>query len=438
MLFRSFLLAIVSCNDEKVVIAELTPDTDKGVENLLDVDIDEDNVLVWLYNDFLTPTDITITTPDTSLISVNAAFVEKLNHELKRNMILNIMLSDTDDVFIRKVISANKQGDRVVIGTEAASLEDVFKNLDVELDTEAYYDAAAASRSTSPYAGYMDKNRVLHPTRIVVHQEDGTKIAYYPAEMTAFTRAEMKFGIDWSTTITKEFANESETAIFRIKEADARLWANATIGVNIKWFKLQNFKADFKGGSHFDVPLELEFNSGSYIKHDKDEDLLSGKPMSALFWVGPIPISVSVTPTIKYIHNISVKGTAIARWGFYYDMNFRKGVKYARGSGWSPIKEFSQEYGLKPFEAEAQIETSAKVGVYAQMDVAIYGVEAAYVKVGGYIEGNAGVGWRWDIASSSQWEVNVNCNWGLEGPQFYWALTVVTRPASLKSKDSGM
>ena len=165
----------------------------------------------------------------------------------------------------------------------------------------------------------------------------------------------------------------------------------------------------------FRSPLELEFNSGSYIKHDKDEDLLSGKPMSALFWVGPIPISVSVTPTIKYIHNISVKGTAIARWGFYYDMNFRKGVKYARGSGWSPIKEFSQEYGLKPFEAEAQIETSAKVGIYAQMDVAIYGVEAAYVKVGGYIEGNAGVGWKWDIASSSQWEVNVNCNWGLEG-----------------------
>ena len=163
-----FLLAIVSCNDEKVVIAELTPDTDKGVENLLDVDIDEDNVLVWLYNDFLTPTDITITTPDTSLISVNAAFVKKLNHELKRNMILNIMLSDTDDVFIRKVISANEQVDRVVIDNEAASLEDVFKNLDVELDTEAYYDAAAASRSTSPYAGYMDKNRVLHPTRIEI------------------------------------------------------------------------------------------------------------------------------------------------------------------------------------------------------------------------------------------------------------------------------
>lgn len=398
------LFCVLGCSKDTIVDDPIV-ENDNGVKSLFNYDINEDTLLIWQPEDYQTPQDVVIESADTTMISISKAFYERLESKVAVASVLNITLAEDQLPFIRKVAFIDPQGDRYYLETEQATLEDMFKNLDAEFSSEPYYSPENETRyGMGSGAGYVDENGVIHPVKYIFDYPDGTKEVYDLREGT-FTRASMDLNLTWSEKVKIKIPiNYFDLTI----NLNSKITAYTHVGINISWFRLQRFEAKVGGGINLDVPMTLGVEWDILKTAEYDNDIIPGPRMSAVVMIGPIPVSIGVTPKLNFNAKLGVTGYARAEFGFNYKMNYEAGALFRRGVGWSPIKSFSQDLAAHEFRVAAGIDASAKAGLYAKMVLDIYSSEIVTAKVGAYINAHAGA----EIATDGV-SVNYNCKWGV-------------------------
>ncbi|WP_295940654.1 hypothetical protein [uncultured Alistipes sp.] len=378
---------------------------DNGMKNLIDYDVNESKLLVWLPEDYQSTQDVVIESADTTMISISKSFYERMEEKVEVESILNIILTDEEMPFIRKVSAVSAQADRYFLTTEQASIEEMFRNLDLEVSSEPYYSAANSTRFGDSKAAFVDEGGVVHPAKYVIEHPDGTKEVIDMHQYMA-SRASMDLNFNWNPESHIEIPFDCLKLEIDLK---SKLSAYARVEINISWFKLQKFEAKIGGSVDLNVPVSLGVEAELFKKRELDKDLLKGPRINAMVWIGPVPISIGITPSLNLTAEFGVTGQAKANFGFDYNMSFQTGVRYERNRGWGPLNSFNQKLTAHDFIVSAGLQANAEVGLYAKLGLDIYGLEAVYAKVGAYIEGNAGA-----QVSNQSITVNYNCQWGVD------------------------
>lgn len=400
------VFSVFGCSKD-TIIDEPIVETDNGMKSLFNYDINEEKLLIWAPEDFQTAQDVVIESADTTMISISKAFYERMEKKVGIQSVLNITLSDEDLPFIRKVAFIDPQGDRYYLETEQATLEDMFKNLDIELSSMPYYSDANAIRFGNQIAGFIDEKQVSHPVKYIIDYEDGIR-EVYDLRTNTLTRASLDIRLSWEDKVKLKIPISAFDLEINLK---SKITAYTHVGINISWFKLQRFEAKIGGGIDLDVPMSLGITWDMIKQCEYNNDILNGPRVSAVVMVGPIPVSIGVTPKLNFNASFGLNGYAKINFGFSYNMQYEAGVLYQRGIGWSPIRSFHQNLNAHEFIATAGVEASAKAGLYAKLALDIYNSEVVSAKVGAYIKGVAGA----EIATNTSGiTVNYNCVWGVD------------------------
>lgn len=404
------ILFVLFCGCSKdSIIDDPREEIDKGIENLFNYEVNETKVLVWEPEMYASDSDVRIESADTTIISISKSFYESLENKVGMESIVNIILTDEDMPFIRKVGFVDPQGDRYYLETEQATLEEMFKNLDVELSTEPYYSEEAATRAGNPVAGFVDSRGVIHPSKYLIEYPDGTK-EILDGRQYASTRASLDLSLVFP--FDKDFPVPYTPEWFEMGlKVKGKVFAYTHLGININWFKLQRFEAKLGGGIELDVPIWMKMETELFEKFETDVDIITGPHITALVWIGPVPISVGVTPKLNFEASLGSRAEARCDFGFDYKVSFETGVLFERNKGWSPIKHFEQDLNRKEFTANAGVELSAKAGLYAKLALDIYNIEAVYAKVGAYVNALASANVSYN---PNELTMNFRADWGVD------------------------
>lgn len=408
ILLLTILFALFSGCSKDTIIDDPREETDKGIENLFNYEVNETKVLVWEPKMYTSDGDVRIESADTTIISISKSFYESLENKVGMESIVNIILTDDDMPFIRKVGFVDPQGDRYYLETEQATLEEMFKNLDVELSTEPFYSEETATRAGNPAAGFVDSKGVIHPTKYLIEYPDGTKEIIDGREYVS-TRAALNLKLE--VPFEEEFTVPYTPEWFDMGlEVNGKVYAYTHLGINISWFKLQRFEAKLGGGINLDIPIWMQMKTELFKKFETDIDVATGSRMSALVWIGPVPISVGITPKLNFEASLGSRAEARCDYGFDYNMSFETGVVYERNKGWRPIKSFNQKFNCKDFTASAEVEVSGRAGLYTKLVLDIYSMEAVNAKVGAYVNALAGAKISYN---PNELTVNFHADWGV-------------------------
>ncbi|NDV56931.1 hypothetical protein [Bacteroides sp. 519] len=405
-----FIVLILSGCSKNTIIDEPRQEIDEGIENLFNYEVNETKVLVWHPDMYASTNDVRIETADTTIISISKSFYERLEHKVGMESILNIILTNNDVPFIRKVGFVDPRGDRYYMETEQATIEEMFKNLDVEMSTEPFFSEETATRAGSRAAGFVDGQGIVHPTKYIIEYPDGTKEIMDGRDCATRFSASLDLRLEFP--FDKEFTVPHTPDWFNMGiGVQGKVYAYTHLGINIGWFKLNKFEAKLGGGIELDMPIWMEVETDLFKKFETDIDVMKGPRISALIWIGAIPISVGVTPKLNFEASLGARAQARCEYGFNYNMAFETGVVFERNKGWRPIRKFNQDFNTRDFTASAGVEVSGKAGLYAKLALDIYSIESIYAKIGAYTSALAGA----EISyNPNELTINYHADWGVE------------------------
>ncbi len=413
---------------------------------------DADSVgLVFSYDKFLTPEDVEILSADTTSIAVSKEFLASQELEVDTGKAVCIWRTIDTAPFIRIIKGVKDTGTRLELTTIEGDMGDMFRDLDIEMDTELYVDQAAAapqrrSRAANAVEGvnynrYMDADSVLHPAVIIVEgdqQVRGATNTYMTAEDLLADNASFKFLNIHTGNIGVDIPLTNSSKFF-IKNFHFDAESSLNISVKVKWFKLKQFECSIGGYVETGLTAGVEVKSENQLLK-KEHDLLTFPSYTAVFWAGPIPVAIKLQSGIKFKSEAKLTAKATISSTVSFRADYKEGVKYSGGS-WSPISSANAKATAELNKVETAISGTAKSGVYLYADLLLYGcagpelamgpsvaadVKAAFVSqdsksqiklsTSGKLELGGEIGaklkiWKWTIASWSKdftfWSTNL-------------------------------
>lgn len=377
---------------------------------------------------------VMILNADTTEISVSKKLADKLGIKSFVGHPLGIWQDVSQLPYARKATEETLVGDRYILKVTRATVAELIGEKQASLSTQVYVNnneksvqtRAAADGIPTYAAKYMDDENTIHPS--VVHLTDpyGYDNDYHTEEDvpdTKMTRAAESGSYQYMTADeiakgnTRWSSNRRIISAhntikfdhdFEIDEASHdTLNFNAEIPIDFdlnyfitlnggfsfsKGVYVKKFEAGLDGNFAFKPEAYLAFTkSFSIIPKDKQRMTLAAFNLySFTFMVGPIPVVITCRPVLFLKLKAGVEGSV--RVGFKYDYanNFKGGIRYEDGRGWSTIKEFNEVANefewVKP---EAVFSAEASAGFYLGVDVRIYDV----------VGPEAGVGPRLDLGA---------------------------------------
>lgn len=147
---------------------------------------------------------------------------------------------------------------------------------------------------------------------------------------------------------------------------------------------VKKFEAGLDGKFAFSPELTVGFNKAFQVPGDKLKyNILDFEGYSFTFWVGCVPVVIKCQPNLYAKIDGQVTGQAVLGIKYDYENNFKVGVGYKKGDGWSVIDEFNEVKNEVSFvRPQVRVHAEAGIGVYLGMDVMIYGVAGPTVSVG--------------------------------------------------------
>jgi hypothetical protein len=263
----------------------------------------------------------------------------------------DVIVSGVGEGFIRKVTAVNVTAEEIAVSTSDATLEDAIEQGTIILQkhltpadvqsAEAPPSVAGASADVRA-ASLMDFN-----VDIDAELMPGVK-AYGTASLSADLEMALSFdGWDWGCMC------------FPVKEARAVL----------------------RSENHNELGLLAE----TQFSFSKEKEI--AKYTFAPIWVTIGPVPVGFFPELSL--TVGVEGHAGAKMEskVTLDNTYAVGVRYRRGSGWSPVNDYSRDfaYTLPTLSAEAE----AKAYIAPELSVKVYGLVGPYFGLEGYLRLNA-------------------------------------------------
>lgn len=377
------------------------------------------------YQDFNSPSDVVILNADTTEISVSKDLADKLGIATFVNHPLGIWHQINQLPYARKATAEKLVGDRYILTVEPATLAELIGEKEVQLNTGLYVNndiqegaiTRAGGVDMPAYAAkYVDGNQMIHPA--VIHLTDplGYGKGYHdPDEQPTMTRSAADEGcydyiIPEQMTATRASAHQRIMSLkqeikankkFALSEGDSldfnlyvpidfELNYFITLNGGVEWKAcvpvptVKKFEAGLDGKFAFSPELTVGFNKAFQVPGDKLKyNILDFEGYSFTFWVGCVPVVIKCQPNLYAKIDGQVTGQAVLGIKYDYENNFKVGVGYKKGDGWSVIDEFNEVKNEVSFvRPQVRVHAEAGIGVYLGMDVMIYGVAGPTVSVG--------------------------------------------------------
>ena len=393
---------------------------------------------VMTYEDFITPNDVQIISPDSTRISVSTEYAEKMGITDFNDRAVTIWQSIGTVPFVRIITDSKVENDRIILTTEKGEFADMFENVEMSLDTEIYvnrdYVPAMGTRSGTRAEvvdfsqKYMDENGVYHPA-VVIFEEDsdvmhnmqtrtGSTKNYFTAE--EFLENNFSFNIidvdsDFTIELTYPLEKEEEDDKDEDEKTDSEASAKAHIrgkvgvealfsayaNVDVGWFSLKKFESGVKG----DVELAAKLAIGIEGKLGKswEKRIMRIGKVTSVFWVGLVPVPYTIESSIKQKVSAEATGTVDVYASAMYQRGFEKGCLYKSGIGWiDTSKEGTSSKGFSFDGVQGTAEVEAQAGVFFEVGIYLAGSAGPKLAVGPNLSAGASIS-----AAISGEEINV-------------------------------
>ena len=151
--------------------------------------------------------------------------------------------------------------------------------------------------------------------------------------------------------------------------------------MKIKWFKLKKFEAIFKGGVQMRLPLTITATK-PLLKFERELTIYRFVPRCFVYWVGTIPVSVTVEPSIVADLTAGVDAQLSLSIPVNFGADFSVGPKY--DGNWSNENSFSTNHSVesKNIALTAALSAHAGIGLMFKEGVYLYGAAGPYVMFG--------------------------------------------------------
>ena len=370
---------------------------------------------------------VRILNADTTEISVSKKLADKLGITSFVGHPLGIWQDICQLPYARKATEETLVGDRYILKVTRATVAELIGEKQASLSTQVYVNdneknvqTRAAEDGIPAFAAkYVDEENAIHPSVIHLTDPYGYDNDYHTEEDvpdTKMTRAaesgnyryltadELACGnTRWSSSrrIISAHNTIKFDHDFEIDEASHdTLNFNAEIPIDFdlnyfitlnggfsfsKGVYVKKFEAGLDGNFAFKPEAYLAFTKSFNIipKEKQRRTLAEFNLYSFTFMVGPIPVVITCRPALFLKLKAGVEGSVRIGFRYEYANNFKGGIRYEDGRGWSTIKEFNEVANefewVKP---EAVFSAEASAGFYLGVDVRIYDVAGPEAGVG--------------------------------------------------------
>lgn len=342
-----------------------------------------------VYEDFIMPDDVQITSPDTTTISVSVEYADKLGVNNFDGRTVTIWRTIGTVPFIRNIVSSSVDNDRIILNTVRGSFSDMFSDLEVTMDTDLYinhdYKTKMSTRAglnvTDISDKYTDEDGVLHPVVIIFEEpEDLSKsIAtragieeknYYTAEELLANNLDIDI-IDFSTTLDLNFTyppldttNTAGVGFVGKAGLGAKFGAFVHLKVGLSGIKKCEF--GIRGGLDLNAKLGLGVK-GQY-KKEWEKSLKKFPKKTSVFMIGPVPVAFTFESELKNKAEFKSTATAQVLASAWYETEFDTGWSYKKGDGWKKIgKTTKTDKGFQVDGVNGTATFEASVGHYFEV-----------------------------------------------------------------------
>lgn len=370
--FAIVAVAFTSCsNDEPSVNAPSTQDA---------VQINK-AVKVLSYENFATPSDVTIENADSSNIAVSSTMLEAQSIKLEAGDVVCIWRAIDQEPFVRIIDNVSYDSSKTSFTSHAGTLADVLQDGEFNFSCEAFVDPSA----TNAEARYMSDAHTYHPAVVIMSDtENNAKTEYATAEELVARADYSKNFTLYSNNIA---INKSYTAAdgkiqYGISNGYIKPNLNLDFYVNVSAFKIKQFHAYANGSLATSVPLYVKGNATK--TWSTDQTLYKFNKLTYVFKIGVVPVTLTIDAKILLNASATVTGQFSATMPVNYNASFSIGPNYLSESGWSLYKTFSHSgFGsLKQLTVSGQATLNATAAVYADVAATIYGCAGPTLKIG--------------------------------------------------------
>ena len=457
-------LALVACNDEmdEMVVngGNNAPAQMEGRSELAD----DVKVYPLLYSNFKSANDVVIASADTTSMVVKSALLDAMRVRLEPGNVISVWTSADEIPFMRRVEDVTKDGSDYRLRTCTVGLDEVLKEAHLEFDSKVYVNADEDPRNADGTINdrfyQSERDGVYHPTALWFHtKHEDARLRGKSLTRGAADDDVLKLGYDRERTVIVEDMRLTRAAcnlgVSFSAEVEDLTCPIIEDGDTIASIGLQKAEFNFDGGLHarldcsfwngierFEVgpyySIEGNLKAGVSMSSDlfdlkKEYTIAECQGFTSCFWVGPVPVVVSFTPSLVF--NAELKGSAEGAIGA--EVSFKGShhtyACYDHNRDWY-LDEGGEDftYDVTPY-AGGRLGLEFQTGLYAKAAVSLYGVAGPTVAAGPYFKAEAeaavdlveadfkanvkasvGLGgtvgaelkiWHWNLA---KWEVGFN------------------------------
>ena len=383
------------------------------------------------FENFDNANDVIIMNADTTKLSVSKAYADKMGITSFVNHPMGIWHNMSQLPYIRKATAQKLEGDRYILDVVPASVAEIIGDKKVNLQTDIYVNdeptdimtRAVACNIPDYAAKYVDHNNVIHPAVIHLTDPYGYKDEYHTNEdqpEAVQTRAAQNGEYKYMTA--EELVGETRWSVskrllgvdtevkrnfkFAAKGSKDSVQVNFKAGVNfelnyfltleggLQWSGIlpepyvKKFETGVDGSFGVDASVEFSFEKKLDLGDKLKFELAKFNGYSFTFWVGPVPVLISVDPNIFMKFDGSISGKVTTGFKYEYGNKFMGGARYTSGHGWEGMgyfKETANKFEIIP--ARVAFKYTSGLGIFLGADITIYKCAGPELAIGPHLGG---------------------------------------------------
>ena len=346
--------------------------------------------------------------------------------DLRKGSIITVDLDTMG--YLRRVTSVKTDGDRMIVETSQAYLNDVFVDKDFKLNTALIDPDQIVSLKSTANPGnksMIGKDGYIHPSEVVFYGENGNVKIVSASELKsakADTISLVYFHEDFSGKDL--YGKEGDNIHFYISEGYAELGSNAIFEFDFNSSGERDEDTQVERGELFyfsfylnskaDFQTKLELDATGETSQEGEQTLFKLKRITAKFIVGGVPVWISFDVSVCGAYTFNADASLHADWGFETKNELKIGGKYDGATNTlSPISDFESQKTIYPLNVDAELNIHARLEVYPRVDALFYGFLGPFAEIVPYVEGNLNAALQTKITQDGSetfiaWDSDVN------------------------------
>lgn len=419
---------ITACHDDDTT----TPDQPKEEAN------DTIQIVPLTFDRFLTENDV-IVAVDTSYITVSKHYLQSIGKELHKNDRIVVWNSNKVLPFARKVYEVSEMSNnRLKIDLEYCDYREILPGGRYMLSTDIYRDPKATKRTNDGginedyYTEEVSGDSVVyHPVAVFVDSPNtNNDVPDYDYEnVMPCTMIEDldKYNFDWKITLLSldinldnvyyNFVGDSTSATHLSVGCPSKLEANLGVRLtldgiweseklagswNWSYYYVNDFYVGLKGDAKLTLSPQFTFRGKYTQAEDKKWEWELGEfpKLSFVFFLGPIPVTVTSTPKLMYSITPVVQGSLSAGVDIEASADFNIGYRWRRGYNGQSIDSAGTAFKCTP-RLKATGKVGIQTGLYLCSDVLLFDVAGFEMSIGPGAEVTTSGGFTWSPSGTT-------------------------------------